>query len=481
MSKTVLLVNPNRMRPPVAPIGLEYVAEALEERGYGVALCDLTFATSWKHSLEEAVAAARPSAVGVSIRNLDDAYFASQDFILEKTAAMLRHLRDCTEVPIILGGIGFTMAPTEVLAYTGMDYGIAGDGEEALPDLLDCLAADGDPARVAGAVFRLPNGAVQANAPAFAELDGRPAPKRAHFDNTRYFAEGGQAGIETKRGCDNRCIYCVEPAAKGRRVRLRAPQRVVEEMRGLLDRGIDVFHLCDSEFNRPQAHAMAVCEAIIQGGLAGVIRWYTYAYPQSFTPALARAMKQAGCAGINFGADHADARILKGLGHRHGPESIAETVRNCHAAGLTVMFDMLLGGPGETRETLATAIDFMREVEADRVGLSCGVRVYPHTLLADLVRAQGPLAANPHLHGTTKGNDNLLRPVFYVDAGLDGDVHSIVSTLVGGDKRFLHTDPKEVGGNYNYNDNTVLCETIKRGARGAYWDILRRIEVGELA
>jgi hypothetical protein len=44
----VLLVNPNEMKPPVAPIGLDYIASALEGAGFTVDLIDLCFATSYE-------------------------------------------------------------------------------------------------------------------------------------------------------------------------------------------------------------------------------------------------------------------------------------------------------------------------------------------------------------------------------------------------------------------------------------------------
>lgn len=475
----VLLVNPNRMRPPISPIGLEYVAAALQRRGYEPVLSDLAFAEDWPATLTHAVSSVNPIAIAVSVRNLDDAYFASQDFILEKTAELILYVKEITPAPVILGGVAFSIAPREVLRFTAADYGVAGDGEEALPALLDWLRAEtpghsqGLPVSCPGAVFRAQNGETVANAPAFCASDASPRPRR-FADNPRYFAEGGQAGIETKRGCPNRCIYCVEPHAKGGVTRLRPPERVVEELEDLLDQGLDVFHLCDSEFNLPPDHARAVCAEIERRGIAKRIRWYTYAYPQPFDADLAHAMARAGCVGINFGVDHGDPDMIRRLGRTYGPNDLRRTAQACRDAGLVVMFDTLLGAPGETRESLARAIELMREIAPDRVGLSCGVRVYPHTPLARMIRQQGPLETNPNLHGKTENNDDLLCPIFYVDAGIGGNIHRIVSELVGGDKRFLHADPSQIEGNYNYNDNSVLSNAIRAGARGAYWDILRR-------
>jgi radical SAM superfamily enzyme YgiQ (UPF0313 family) len=470
----VLLVNPNRMLPPIAPIGLEYISEDLVRDGYEPVLCDLTFAEDWKQALSDAVMSVQPMAVGFSILNIDDAYFASQDFILATTAEMIRHARSLTDVPIVLGGVGFSCAPCEVLGYTGADYGILGEGEAVFPLLLDRISSRSGVADVPGLVYRPSQDRLAVVKPEPMDLNQMPAPKRRFVDNVRYFSEGGQAGIETKRGCDMPCVYCVDPISKGSQIRLRTPESIVDEAGDLLDQGISVLHLCDCEFNLPPEHALAVCRALKESGMASAIKWYTYAAPQPFDQELAHAMADAGCVGINFGADHADAALLRRLGRNYGPDDLRRTVQACRDAGITVMFDMLFGSPGETNETIAFAINFLRALNPDCIGLSCGIRVYPHTALARQVLSQGPLGTNPHLHGTLENNEDLLRPIYYVDAKVGAHIHQYVSSLIGSDRRFFHADPAQIDGNYNYNNNSVLAQAIRNGARGAYWHILRK-------
>jgi radical SAM superfamily enzyme YgiQ (UPF0313 family) len=280
--KPILLVNPNRMRPPIGPLALEHLADSLRRHGYEPALCDLTFSEDWASDLTRVLEDVDPDAIGVTIRNIDDTYLAGQDFVLSGTAEMIRLIMKTVSVPVILGGIGFSTAPREILEYTGADYGIVGDGEDALEALLTCLFEGEDVSRARGAVYRNENDTIDFAPTDLRDLTHLPAAPRRFADNRRYFAEGGQAGIETKRGCDRHCIYCPEPQSKGDRVRVRPPETVAREFIDLLDQGIDVFHLCDSEFNLPPDHAQAVCEALIRQGVASEIRWYTYASPVPF-------------------------------------------------------------------------------------------------------------------------------------------------------------------------------------------------------
>jgi hypothetical protein len=55
-------------------------------------------------------------------------------------------------------------------------------------------------------------------------------------------------------------------------------------------------------------------------------------------------------------------------------------------------------------------------------------------------------------------------------------MHKFLADLIGDDERFFFTDPNKVDTNYNYNDNTVLIDAIKKGYKGAFWSILYRLK-----
>ena len=465
----VLLINPNRMKPAVGPLGLDYLAEALDRQGFEPVLFDRAFVSSYRSSLLGLLKRKRPVAAGITIRNLDDCYFASQAFLLGPIRALVRWLKIQTQAPIILGGVGYSVAPLAVLRWVGADLGIRGDGEEAFPQVLRALMAGKSISRIPGVV--LSDGTV--NPMACADLSTWPGIGRRWINNARYFREGGQGNLETKRGCNQKCIYCADPVAKGNRVRRRPAEGVAEELRRLLIQGVHTFHLCDSEFNLPRAHAEAVCRAIIRQGLHRRVRWYTYAAPLPFDPELARLMARAGCAGINFGVDSASDEQLERLGREHRVSDIEATLRACRPANLAVMADLLLAGPGETRATLRQTISWMKRLRPDRVGVSFGLRIFPGTRLARMIADAGPLEANPNLHGRVHGNPELLFPIFYVARSLGRDPELYLHRLLGDDPRFFFASREVPERNYNYNDNRILVQAIKKGARGAYWDILR--------
>jgi radical SAM superfamily enzyme YgiQ (UPF0313 family) len=274
--------------------------------------------------------------------------------------------------------------------------------------------------------------------------------------------------------------------SKGRAVRLLPPERVVGELSALLALGIDHFHTCDSEFNLPADHARAVCGELIRRQLGQRVRWYAYLAVAPFDPDLAHAMRRAGCVGINFTADSASEAMLATYRQPHRRPDLANAVRLCRQNGIAVMLDLLLGGPGETPESLAETVSFVKQIDPDCAGASLGLRLYPGTRATELITSEHPLESCPGIQRRYQGRVDLLQPTFYISAALGDRPARLVRELIDGDKRFfapLEEPVKASGappagqaaGDHNYNDNSALTKAIQAGARGAYWDILRRL------
>ncbi|MFW6151099.1 MAG: B12-binding domain-containing radical SAM protein [Chloroflexota bacterium] len=466
MTGPVLLVNTNVARPPVSPVGLEYVGEALRESGFDVTLADLSFEPDWRTSLRTALAEKEPLLVGVGVRNTDDCCFLSAQSFLPWIAEVVRAVRESTSAPVFLGGSGFSTMPDHVLGSVPADAGIEGDGEGVLSAVARRVAEGKQFSDLPNVVWRSGRRVVR-NGRTDVDLRRLPPPRRRLFDNRRYQDEGAMVGVETKRGCGQKCIFCADPLAKGNSIRLRPPQTVVDELRDLVDQGVTWFHLCDSEFNLPPGHAREVCRAILSSGLQEKIRWYCYCSPSRFDHELAALMKRAGCAGVNFGVDALSDEQLRRLGKPHTWGDVQQVAADLDRAGLNYMFDLLLGGPGETEDTVRTTIESAQRLGASVVGVSWGVRVWPGTPLADAV-AQGQLKDGLYPQISTLG-----QPQFYLSPALAGGGLQLVEEFTREDPRFFVLTKPADERSYNYAGDDVLCGLIQAGARGAYWDILK--------
>jgi radical SAM superfamily enzyme YgiQ (UPF0313 family) len=475
-AKKVLLINPNQMKPPVAPLALDYLAHALRQNHFGVDILDLCFSADAAQAIDGYLARNSPVAIGITLRNIDDSFMASQDFFVPGLKEITDHLKTRTSAPLILGGSGFSVMPEVILSYCDVDLGLWGEGEYSLPLLIAKIATNQEWRDVPGLVYRSDQGSHR-NKPKYLKLS-EFTPERDALDNRRYFVEGGMGAVEDKRGCAKGCIYCADPLGKGKQVRLRTPDSVADEIGRLLELGIDHFHFCDSEFNIPEAHAREVCLKLIERGLGNKVRWYAYLSPAPFSDELANLCQRAGCAGIDFGADSGNDSVLRKLGRDFTGDDLRRTADACHRQGIVFMYDLLLGGPGESKKSLRETIELMKRLSPSRVGATMGIRIFAQTKLATLVQRQGPLTENPNLHGTVEGNDNFFAPLFYLSSALGPDAQGYLSDLIAGDERFFFGATGDADQNYNYNENTILVNAIKAGYRGAFWDILRRLAEG---
>ncbi len=307
----------------------------------------------------------------------------------------------------MLGGAGFSVMPELVMDACKVDAGAWADGEWAVVELAKRIEGRQDWSGVPNLVWRR-EGRWQRNAPSSQPLTGLPPMSRTWVDHPRYVREGGQAGLETKRGCPCQCIYCADPLAKGREMRPRSPQVVVDELERLLAQGVDHIQSCDSEFNAPEWHAADVCKEIIRRKLGDKVHWYAMCSPVPFSSELASLMRRAGFDGVNLGVDNGDEQMLRRLKRGFTPEDILNATRCCKEAGIAVMFDLLLGAPGETKESIARTIELVKRARPTKANVQLGVRVYPGTELATLV-------AQPELREGLVGGDDPYEPLFFIE------------------------------------------------------------------
>ena len=73
----VALINTNRIHPPIGPIGLDYVAEALAAGGHEPVLLDLCWEEDWQVAIRRFFAGVEYGLVGLSLRNTDDCMYPS--------------------------------------------------------------------------------------------------------------------------------------------------------------------------------------------------------------------------------------------------------------------------------------------------------------------------------------------------------------------------------------------------------------------
>ncbi len=445
--RRVLLVSPNieSLPDPVFPIGLASLAASLTVHGIEHRVLDLCFEKNHEEAIRQAVEAFKPGLVAVSMRNVDNMGHPHSVSYLPFYRYVIQAIRRYGGGRIVLGGSGFSLLPEPLMRYLGADVGIVGEGEHALVRLVNDLSA--------GKV--VPRGTVLRGCP-IEDLDRLPAPDRTGFDLAAYLEKGGMGNLQTKKGCPFGCIYCTYPLIEGRRVRLRSPAAVADEVEALLDRGVDTLFVVDNTFNHPVDHAAAVCKEIRGRGLR--VRWSCYAEPGHVRPDLIETMTAAGCTGVEFGSDAAEDGMLENLGKGFTVRDLESASAACRSAGISFCHSLLLGGPGETMDTVRRSVESVVRMDPTAVICMAGIRILPGTRLAR--RAAGEGVVGPE--------EDFLRPVFYLSP-------SVREELLPFLEAFSKDHSTWIFPGMNINMRQSLQEKLRRfGVKGPLWEYMRK-------
>ncbi|MBN1798227.1 MAG: cobalamin-dependent protein [Spirochaetales bacterium] len=382
----ILLINSNRYRfPPVIPLGLEYLAGALEHSDHDCTVLDLCFAADPQKEIHAAIMKVRPDVAGISIRQIDTVLYRNNEFFLDQIKEYVGCCRR-HKLKVVLGGSGFSIMPEAVLHYTGADWGVAGPGEQTLPRLLDALK-QGRPIERLWDGFDIPT--------------GFSFPRKKSVDYTPYLEKEGVVGFRTQLGCTENCFFCVEG---GKKLIFHPPAAVGKELAELKAVGFTDFHLCDSEFNQKLEHCIAVCKAIIRQ--ARGINWSLYMKPEPFSAKLFSLLKESGAESLTLSLDTLSMRAAQHKKRKQAARFFDLAARE----DIKVAVDLSVGAPGEDASEVKAAIDFLDEQPVTTVGVNSYYRVYPGTALFDTVRRNH--AYKKRLINFTSDNE-FVHPVFF--------------------------------------------------------------------
>ena len=447
----VLLVSTNRERQPypVVPNGLACVASALDAAGHRVRFADLCFVEDAVASARAAARAFRPDVIGVSVRNIDNSdAIALRHYTPEARDVLLALRAAAPTAKVIAGGAAFGVAPEALFRDLAVDYAVAGDGERASVALVDALCS-GAPIEALPGLVRERNGAVVFTPPGEdADLDSLPRPALHRWiDLARYQRHGATIPIQSKRGCVYKCVYCTYRNVEGWGYRMRDPELVADEIEELKVRaGVRHFDFVDSTFNSPPGHALQVCEAITRRKL-GVQLDTTNFTPATASSELLGAMKAAGFRSLGITAESASDPVLEKLEKGFNVAKVREVAERVEKHGIKTLWIFLVGGPGETRQTVEETLSFAkwRLERGDAVYLTVGLRIYPGTTLHRIAIAEGVVPAN----------STLLDPAFYFSSELQFD------TTVARLKRFAADHPRFM---FSADSRSVVLPYLTRAA-----------------
>ena len=403
----VLLISANRteINMRTMPLGLACVAQAVVKAGHEVRMVDLVQAVDIRSETTAAIEEHKPDVVGISIRNIDDQAMRNTRFLFEDDRAFISLVRKLTPCPIVLGGAGYSMFPDAILAETEADIGIEGEGESAFVMVLERLQAKGP-------LENLPGVHTKGLGPAkkrvlIRQPDEFPLPEPGLLLTGTDTYNDLWIPLQTRRGCPMNCSYCSTASIEGRILRKRPVKGVVEWISRLNRLGVKQLYFVDNTFNLPPSYATDLCRAMADARLN--LKWRCILYPHRIGEELVAAMAEAGCSEVSIGSESANDNVLKRMNKRFRREDVAKTSSLLRKYGIRQMGFLMLGAPGESRDSVKESLEFSDSLGLDTLKISVGIRIYPGTALACEARNEGIIAPE----------DNLLAPRFYFTPGLD--------------------------------------------------------------
>jgi radical SAM superfamily enzyme YgiQ (UPF0313 family) len=399
MKVLLIAANTEKMNMSPLPLGLAFVAAASRRAGHDVTLLNLMFEGDANSALQDCIDGFHPDVIGISVRNIDDQDLARPKFLLPPVQEVVATCRKLCAAPIVLGGAGYSIFPESALRYLGADMGIRGEGETAFTALLDRLAKGAPIAGLPG--LYLPDQPA-ADRTFARNLDELPLPEPELWipplaGNPEFWVP-----VQSRRGCPMDCSYCSTSAIEGRPIRRYSPETIAQWLEQLVSSGFRNFNFVDNTFNLPPHYAKALCRRIRERDLD--MNFWCIIYPKWIDPELVGLMAGVGCREVSLGFESGSDRMLQRFNKRFKAEDVRTVAKMFAAAGIFRQGFLLLGGPGETRESVEESLAFVDSLDLDALKITVGLRIYPET----------PLALTALTEGVIPSDDDLLWPRFYL-------------------------------------------------------------------
>lgn len=395
----------------VYPIGIVTLATHLELAGHTVDLIDMNLEVDPFYTVKSFLLKNNPDAVCISLRNIDPLGNKTSSLIPQFVIVnkMIKKLQPNTM--LISGGTGFSLFPKELMELSPeIDFGLIGEGEVSLVKLLENA---NNPGKIKGLVSRK-NMKIEIEEPSkeFDMENEYIVPNRELLSLDKYLAINNyveSVGVETKRGCPFNCSYCVYPSLQGKKLRVRNPKDVVDELENLVNNfNVKRIHFTDPVVNIPKGHLEEICSEIIIRKLD--IKWSGFFREDHIDENNIFLFEKSGCECFSFSPDGLCQESLNVLGKNLTEERILRTAELAAKTDVVCVYHFMVNVPGEnsiTYDKSVEMIDKIYEIHKKRRNLGTvvlnNIRIMPSTPIHDYAKKALVVTENT----------DLIYPIYY--------------------------------------------------------------------
>lgn len=346
------------------PLGLAYIASAIEKEGHKVKIID---GPAWAskegygfEELEKDIASFEPDVVGVSMS-------ASQIPFGKEAMEMVKKISPNSL--LILGGPLITSAPEMLNEFNFADYGVYGEADLTFAKILEKIKNNEKLNGVEGVIWREEKEIKFLKPNVVRDLDEIPMPAwhllrmEIYAPSPANYRRLPATTMMTSRGCPYKCTFCSRPI-EGTSFRYHSAKRVVDEIEHLIkEYNIKDIQMFDDTFTLIPKRTEDICNEIIKRELD--IGWNCMTRVDRVDEDLFRLMKKAGCYEVGFGIESGSERILKFIKKDLNKDQIKQGVKWAKNAGIDVRGFFMMGFPTETKEEIKQTIKFAKKLNVD--------------------------------------------------------------------------------------------------------------------
>lgn len=361
------------------PLGIGFLAAALKNN-HEVKALHYVHMSEAKNDLPQVLKSFMPDCIGLTCTSFNRKNVKQIIFLSKKI---------CPEVKIIVGGVHASFCAEQVLRTYKADIVVIGEGEISLPEVCDTLDNKASLHGVAGIAFLEDGSFVQtAERMMISKLEELPSPDFSFAESL--IAKSGMGFLITSRGCPGRCSFCSTGSYWGQKVRMWSPSRVVDEMELLIKRfGVKKIFFHDDTFNLGLSRVKDICRIIRDRGIK--VEWGCSCRVTPISEEIVQDMVSAGCRHICWGVESGSESMLKSIAKNITLEQI-RTAFNISAKFSDVLSSgcfVMVGNPGETRETIKETIDFLNTLPMTDAPSTSILYILPGTPIYEDLRKRG--------------------------------------------------------------------------------------------
>ena len=344
------------------PLGLLYLAAALEQQGVQVALCDELVGDDPAAAMADL---GPGDLVGVTVTSP----------LVRRTAAIVAMARG-RGCRTIVGGPHVSALPAQSLVQTGAEAAVVGEGEQTLAEMAQQPDWQGLPGVLLHSSEERAGSLVPRPPPP--DLDLLPFPAR-HLLSWEHYHGTGEFGfvvprhqrwttIMGARGCSFRCTFCGASAVFGRKVRARSVENILAEMEQVRQRwGVQSFTFSDDNFTFSEERTRAFCEALLARRRR--YRWSCLTRVQLSDETL-RLMRRAGCVLLGFGVESGSPAVLRRVHKGIRIQDVERVFAGARRVGIKTKAFFMIGLPGEDQAELDRSVELAIRVRPSYLWLS---------------------------------------------------------------------------------------------------------------